>query len=33
MVEVASHVRRDDAHRFCGKLGYERTSVRLAKEL
>ena len=33
MVEVTSHVRRVDAHRFYERLGYERTSVRLAKEL
>ncbi len=33
MVEVTSHVRRIDAHRFYERLGYERTSVRMAKEL
>jgi predicted N-acetyltransferase YhbS len=33
MVEVTSHVHRTDAHRFYERLGYERTSVRLAKEL
>jgi hypothetical protein len=33
MVEVTSQVRRIDAHRFYERLGYERTSVRLAKEL
>ena len=33
MVEVTSHVRRARAHRFYERLGYERTSVRLAKTL
>ena len=33
MVEVTSHVRRTASHRFYERLGYERTSVRLAKAL
>ena len=33
MVEVTSNVARVDAHRFYERLGYEQTSVRLAREL
>lgn len=33
MVEVTSNLARGDAHRFYERLGYEKTSVRLAREL
>lgn len=32
LVEVTSNLLRTDAHRFYERLGYERTSVRLARE-
>jgi GNAT superfamily N-acetyltransferase len=33
MVEVTSQLQRVDAHRFYERLGYEKTSVRLARTL
>jgi predicted N-acetyltransferase YhbS len=33
MVEVTSQFMRTDAHRFYERLGYEKTSVRLAREI
>ena len=33
MLEITSNVRRVEAHAFYERLGYERTSVRLAKQL
>ncbi|MBO0749101.1 MAG: GNAT family N-acetyltransferase [Porphyrobacter sp.] len=33
IVEVTSHIARTEAHRFYERLGYERTSVRLARDL
>ena len=33
MVEVTSHLSRTDAHRFYERLGYERSSLRLARML
>lgn len=32
VVEVTSHLSRSEAHRFYEKLGYEKTSLRLARE-
>ena len=33
MVEITSNDRLEDAHAFYARMGYERTSVRLKKEL
>lgn len=33
LVEVTSNLRRTDAHRFWERIGYDRTSVRFAKDI